>query len=282
MTRVKTDAQAARVVGLMIARYRQQQRKANGRPWSQMDLATAMGWSNPSTVCRIEQGQALPEQDTLLRMADALALGFAERKELLEQAGYGLSERRAVISKAEIKALRPSVEPLLASFDLPAAALDFAGTIIAWNEMAAALGSLPGIVLERWRGQNVVAILHTYARLLGKFVDNEEQLISHAARLLRTRFGPDLGSMPDATLAETLAAIPPDNGDAPLIIGGISVAGRHPIFGPLRFRAWPTAVNFDPRLRLVQLSPDDEPTFRLIAKLREQHYHPPTTNLQQS
>lgn len=57
------------------------------RNWSKADLAKRAG-VDPSTITRLEQGARTPERDTILQLADAMALPMTDRDRLLAAAGY--------------------------------------------------------------------------------------------------------------------------------------------------------------------------------------------------
>jgi transcriptional regulator with XRE-family HTH domain len=75
-------------VGQLIAQYRKQ-RYRNGRPWSQQQLAFAIG-SSQARISQIESDRSHPQFSTLIHISDALRLGQAEREELLALAMYQL------------------------------------------------------------------------------------------------------------------------------------------------------------------------------------------------
>ena len=57
------------------------------RGWSQGQLAKRSGL-DPSSISRLEAGTRAPERETVLRLADALALPIPDRDRLLAAAGF--------------------------------------------------------------------------------------------------------------------------------------------------------------------------------------------------
>jgi transcriptional regulator with XRE-family HTH domain len=57
------------------------------RGWSKADLAKRARF-DPSTITRLEQGSRDPERDTVLQLADAMALPVSDRDRLLAASGY--------------------------------------------------------------------------------------------------------------------------------------------------------------------------------------------------
>lgn len=57
------------------------------RGWTKADLAKRSGF-DPSTITRLEQGSRDPERETVLQLADGMALSMVDRDRLLAAAGY--------------------------------------------------------------------------------------------------------------------------------------------------------------------------------------------------
>lgn len=57
------------------------------RGWSKADLAKRANL-DPSTITRFEQGSRAPERDTVIMLADAMALPLADRDRMLAAAGF--------------------------------------------------------------------------------------------------------------------------------------------------------------------------------------------------
>ncbi len=65
----------------LLAQYRTE------RGWSKADLAKRADL-DPSTITRFEQGTRAPERETVLQIAEAMALPVVERDRLLAAAGF--------------------------------------------------------------------------------------------------------------------------------------------------------------------------------------------------
>lgn len=57
------------------------------RGWTKADLAKRAGF-DPSTITRLEQGTRGPERETVIQLAEAMALPMPDRDRLLAAAGY--------------------------------------------------------------------------------------------------------------------------------------------------------------------------------------------------
>jgi len=57
------------------------------RGWTKADLAKRSGF-DPSSITRFEQGSRAPERDTVMQLADAMALPMTDRDRLLAAAGF--------------------------------------------------------------------------------------------------------------------------------------------------------------------------------------------------
>jgi transcriptional regulator with XRE-family HTH domain len=66
---------------------RQLERLRDERGWSKADLAKKAEL-DPSSITRFEQGARNPDRDTVLQLAEAMALPLVERDRLLAAAGY--------------------------------------------------------------------------------------------------------------------------------------------------------------------------------------------------
>lgn len=79
------DAGRHRVKDLAFARLLEGLREERG--WTKADLAKRSGF-DPSSITRFEQGVRDPERETVLALADSMALPLADRDRLLAAAGY--------------------------------------------------------------------------------------------------------------------------------------------------------------------------------------------------
>ncbi len=87
MTTALNDEQKQEL-GIMIQDYRHRMIQINnGKPWTQEDLAVAIG-SDKAHVNRLEKGKQVPTEQTLDKICNALKLSWEERRWLITKAGY--------------------------------------------------------------------------------------------------------------------------------------------------------------------------------------------------
>jgi len=79
------DSTRHRVHDLSFSALLQELRIARG--WTKADLAKRSGF-DPSSITRFEQGSRAPERDTVMQLADAMALPMTDRDRLLAAAGF--------------------------------------------------------------------------------------------------------------------------------------------------------------------------------------------------
>lgn len=95
---------------------------------SQIEIAFALGWSEPSRLSRIEQGKVEnPSRELIDRICAVLKLEKEEKNQLLLTGSYLPSEE-------EIAEVREKVNPFLYQWLYPAALFDFSWRIISINE----------------------------------------------------------------------------------------------------------------------------------------------------
>lgn len=109
---------------------RQLERLRDERGWSKADLAKRADL-DPSSITRFEQGTRNPDRETVLQLAEAMALPLAERDRLLAAAGY----------RSEIwdEPLLIELSQILADRDIPVAVRDEVRSVL---RMAIAYGRL--------------------------------------------------------------------------------------------------------------------------------------------
>lgn len=79
------DSTRQRAHDLSFSALLQELRIARG--WTKADLAKRSGF-DPSSITRFEQGSRAPERDTVMQLADAMALPMTDRDRLLAAAGF--------------------------------------------------------------------------------------------------------------------------------------------------------------------------------------------------
>lgn len=97
----------------------------------QIDLATKLGWKEPSRLSRIEQGVIKrPTRETINRICKALKLSRKETNTILLSGGY-------LHTKKEIKEIREEIRSFLNNWDYPVAVYDFTWRLIWMNDIGA-------------------------------------------------------------------------------------------------------------------------------------------------
>lgn len=79
---------ADKALSELIREFRKQTLTKEGKPYSLMDLSLEIGWSNPSTLSRIENGDVIPSRDTVIKIGKALRLKTSDLNLLLRTCGY--------------------------------------------------------------------------------------------------------------------------------------------------------------------------------------------------
>lgn len=149
-------------IGQLITAYRRRKRQEyTGRPWTQEDLAVAIG-TEKAHVSRIECGRQVPARTTLLRICRALDIQWDEEQALLVAAGHGLDLR--LPTGEELEAVLAWAGPLVDSLPRPALLFDLTGRFWHGNPVGLRfLGSAAGMdaraLLTVCRGTSVLELL---------------------------------------------------------------------------------------------------------------------------
>ena len=95
---------------------------------SQIEIAIAMGWSEPSRLSRIEQGLTQkPPREVLDRLMNVMRLEREECGQLLLVGGY-------LPTKEEIEQIRKETAPIVDQWNFPASVMDFSWRLIFDNQ----------------------------------------------------------------------------------------------------------------------------------------------------
>lgn len=104
---------------------------------SQIEIAFAMGWKEPSRLSRIEQGKVgKPDRELMDRIIEALNLSEEERNQLLAAGGY-------LPTKEEIKQVRQKMGQVIDSWPYPASMRDYLWRIVYTNKSLYKLFKIP-------------------------------------------------------------------------------------------------------------------------------------------
>lgn len=266
-------------VGEVVASYRQRKRQIhNGKPWTQEDLAVAVG-TDKAHICRIERGQQLPTRKTLLRICRALDIPWEEESSLCANLGY-LPDLR-LPTQAEIDAVMRIVTPLLESLSYPAGIVDVIGRIWYYNRLAcefysAALQISPNVLSRLYRGRTVLELcfdeetscifrpllpkehilqLMARTRKMADAWQHTPEYESILSRLLRKEAFRNLWELSFQSSS--------------LYIERLTHVLLHPQAGPLNLEYWAARLSPDPRFFVTHHLPADTKARTIFHQLRE-------------
>jgi transcriptional regulator with XRE-family HTH domain len=110
---------------------------------SQLEIAFALGWKEPSRLSRIEQGKnTSPPRFLIENIMDAMKLSEEERNQLLVNGNY-------IPSKEEIMEARKKIDPLLKNWQYPATCIDYTWRLLYGNKEAYKVYDVP-LKLQRF------------------------------------------------------------------------------------------------------------------------------------
>lgn len=140
-------------VGSAIRDLRQSILNPEGKPWSQLELSLAIGWENPSTLCRIESGQVIPTRETIIKIARALKLDLEDMNILLRMGNY--HEYEPYVDNNYIEELVSKFDKEFNESNYPILLLDENSYLIFWNEYADKIflnpmGEINSVVTEKF------------------------------------------------------------------------------------------------------------------------------------
>ena len=270
-------------LGDAIRAYRLRQRQLhNGQPWTQEDLAVAIG-TDKAHVNRIERSRQRPELKTLLAMCRALDLSEHEWCHLVSLAGYGL--HLPPVTQDEVTSVLQSVARLIESSTYPIVVYDDCERVLDMNELHARLwGSVYGgsdrqTCLAKMRGRFVIERLFepTGQAALRSLVEDPERVLLRTVRL----FGQAYWYHPqDPNLSQALERLERDaefvrlwhlmlSSQARLIFAEHDVFTLHcPDVGSLVFNSARTHLLWTDRFSVVHHWPADAHTAEALMALK--------------
>lgn len=100
----------------------------NQKNISQLEVAFALGWKEPSRLSRIEQGKVdKPPRDLLEKLMNAMKLSPEEKNRLYMAGNY-------LPTKEDIESAKKYLQPLVDQWPYPASAMDYSWRVICGNQ----------------------------------------------------------------------------------------------------------------------------------------------------
>lgn len=283
--RPPAEPSALVLLGQRIRFHRLQHRQPDkDRPWSQEDLAVAIG-SDKAHVNRLECGRQCPAPETLQRICDALELPWPARRRLLGLAGMlegppspGPDEA-AHLTAVFARVLRPLAYPAWA-VDQDGRICDvndaFARFFLDYADRPSCLREVSGCFLLE-----LMAERHGAALRLRRTIEDFDALALRQLLLLRRalqRRSAAAGqrALLDVVLADRLLcalwlrhSADLDPGSAPDFLDHQRIRIRSSPLGAYVVHAWRSVLTADERFAVVHLVPaDDETSARFVLRAR--------------
>jgi transcriptional regulator with XRE-family HTH domain len=184
-------------VGRLLQQWRQARRK------SQFTLALDAGVS-ARHLSFIESGRANPSREMVLRLANALAVPFRERNDLLTAAGYAHVFRETGLTAPELTHARQAIELILQHQEpFPAVVMDRYWNLVTTNQAATRFFGLMLQGAAPPSPPNVIRLMF-HPQGLRPRVANWETV---AEALIQRVHREAVGGVPDATTEQLLAEV---------------------------------------------------------------------------
>ncbi|KKP59860.1 MAG: hypothetical protein UR52_C0002G0088 [Candidatus Gottesmanbacteria bacterium GW2011_GWA1_34_13] len=142
---------------------------------SQLEVAFAMGWSEPSRLSRIEQGKVSnPSREFLEKLMIIMKLEEEEKNDLLLIGNY-------LPSSDEINSVKKIYQPFINNWPYPVVVLDFSWRIIDINIVHIKIYRVPKNLLEQIKKHqiNLLEIVFDEDYMLNKEIKNKELVDWH-------------------------------------------------------------------------------------------------------
>jgi len=274
-------------LGEIITAYRLRKiHPRTGRPWSQEELAFAIG-SGQAHVSRIESDHKIPQYSTLVQICDALELSSTERACLLSSAGYKLN--LPLPNEREVENALSRLAPFLDSCPYPATLIDESERIWYINPLAAAIWG-------KWtfgaddqancnkltRGKRFIEIIFdpdlypVRCPLWKLHYENADSCLDRSVALFWRGYqlhqdNPEMCRvverlMTNHDFARRWERLESEDSDLVFIEHG-SYTLLHPELGRLRYHAWRTRLRVDERFLVTHCTPIDDATSRIFGTL---------------
>jgi transcriptional regulator with XRE-family HTH domain len=276
------SGEASVTLGEIIAHFRQRLRRPSGLPWSQEDLAFAVG-ADQAHISRIESNRLHPQYSTLTRICDVLDLSRGERRWVLALAGH--QEIAALPERKDVAQVLAELVPRLESFSYPAMLNDEGERLWYYNRLAVALlGTTLGIeehaaFLERIRGKlGMLELIYNsdvYKRWK-TYWENADDLLTRWIALLWRVYRIRQHDPHMARMVALLKTNPEllgfweqiERGDVDILfVEQGTYALRHPKLGRAHFHTWRTHFAEDERFFVTHCTPMDSATSKVFERL---------------
>lgn len=273
-------------LGEMIQQYRHRMRQMNnGRPWTQEDLAVAIG-SDKAHINRLEKGKQVPSEHTLEKICNALKLSWEEKRWLITKAGYyGMPPAP---EEQEIESAVEALDSYIQQFPHPAILIDQETIIWDVNDLEAYSFygyRNRGDFLNNCDGLRVIEMLMTpsMSSWFEKIIENYDQYLRRQIlrfMMLYMRFQNDeeYQHIRDRLLEiDEMKNIWMDilehqsDRKKPLFLNHQILKVNHPEIGHYEVQVWHSEMAFDERFVIVQHIPSDVQTSQLFIELQKKY-----------
>lgn len=270
-------------LGEAIADYRRRRRSYKDRSWSQEELAFACG-TDQAHISRIESNRQRPEYSTLVRICEALELSQTESTYILALAGYRVAT--PLPNEHAVASALSTIAPLIDSSPYPMVLIDEGERIWYMNRFVATLwGECYGATdqkgcLTKVSGGRVVETMFDdeRSRLWDEYYADADKIVGRGVALFwrachvqphdpelaricaRLKENPKFLAQWQRVESEVNDLLFPDHHTFTI---------THPSLGPLRLHAWRTRAASDGRFIIINYTPVDGDTSRVLARLTE-------------
>lgn len=256
-----------------------------GRPWSQEELAFAIG-SGQAHVSRIESNHKIPQYSTLVAICDALELSATERACLVTNAGYRLNV--PLPDEQGVETALSKIAPFLDSYPYPATLIDEGERIWRLNPLAVAIWGKWTFVGDQAncnrlaRGKRFVELIfdpdvsHERLSVWKSHYEDADYCLDRNVALFWRSYNLHLDDPGMGKLVERLKTNRDfarrwerlERGEVYLLFiehGRYTL--RHPELGCLRYNAWRTHFMADERFIVTHCTPIDDVTSDVFGTL---------------
>lgn len=286
MSNILRDEQK-KELGVMIQDYRHRMVQINnGKPWTQEDLAVAIG-SDKAHVNRLEKGKQVPTEQTLEKICSALELSWEEKRWLITKAGYYAMPPAPEYD--EVEQVIETLDSHIMKFPHPAILQDQEMMIWDVNDLEAyTLYGYPDRTgfMEDCKGLRIIELLMTpsFSNWFEKIIENYDQYLRRQIlrfMMLYIRFQNDdeyLNIRDRILEIDDMKKVWMDITEKQSEKGELMFLNHqilkvnHPEIGHYEVQVWHSEMAFDERFAIIQHIPNDVDTMQLFMDLYK-HYN---------